>query len=62
MWDRWKPGPVVISVLISGSIGLWVTFVVWQVYGVELHPVDVAWNMVLFMSLAGWWTDRMLDH
>jgi hypothetical protein len=58
MWD-WKPGPVVVAVFITGVLGVWVVLSLRLYYGVSLQGIDVALNLVVFMTLSGWWTDRM---
>jgi hypothetical protein len=55
--QRWKPGPVVAAVFISGMVGVWVVVALWIFYGVTLNPFDVALNLVIFMTATGWWTD-----
>lgn len=54
----WKPGPVVTAVFVAGVIGVWVVVALWLFYDVRLDPVDVALNMAVFTTLAGWWTER----
>lgn len=56
---KWKPGPVVIAVLAAGVVGAWTVIALVVFYDVALAPIDVAVNMAAFMSLAGWWTERM---
>jgi hypothetical protein len=57
--QRWKPGPVVVAVFISGMLGVWVVAALWIFYNVLLEPLDVALNMVIFMTATGWWTDHL---
>lgn len=59
---NWKPGPIVMAVFIAGVIGVWVVVALRVFYDIALHPVDVALNMAVFMTVAGWWTERMGDH
>lgn len=56
-WNRWKPGPVVAAVFVAGMIGVWVVVAIWLFYDVVIKPLDVALNLVTFMTLAGWWTE-----
>jgi hypothetical protein len=48
-----------MAVFISGVIGVWVVVALYLFYDVALDPVDVALNMAMFMTAAGWWTERM---
>lgn len=56
---RWKPGPVVMAVFIAGVLGVWAVVGLVIFYDLLLEPVDVALNMAVFMTLAGWWTEHM---
>lgn len=58
-WRKLKPSPVVISVFMAGAIGVWIVIVMTLVYEIALDARDVAVNLVWFMTLAGWWTERM---
>jgi hypothetical protein len=42
------------GVFLAGTIYAFGVTVVYQVYEVSLHPVDVAWNMLWFVFLAGY--------
>jgi hypothetical protein len=46
-------------VFIAGMLGSWAVIALVVFYGVRLAPVDVAVNLAAFMTLAGWWTERM---
>jgi hypothetical protein len=57
--QRWKPGPVVIAVFVAGVISVWVVVALYIFYDLVVEPVDVALNMAVFTTIAGWWTERM---
>lgn len=48
-----------MAVFVAGVIGVWVVAALWIFYGLTLEPLDVALNMAVFTTLAGWWTERM---
>lgn len=54
----WRPGPVVVAVFMAGVIGVWVVVSLRVFYGLALDPIDVALNLAIFMTVAGWWTER----
>lgn len=59
-WRRYRPGPVVFAVFVTGAIGLWVVTALRILYNVVLDPRDVALHFVWAMTLAGWWTELMI--
>lgn len=56
---QWKPGPVVMAVFVAGVLCVWAVFALVVFYNLALEPIDVAVNTAAFMTLAGWWTERM---
>ena len=56
--NNWKPGPVVTAVFAAELIGLWAVASLKYFYGIEIDPVDVRVNMLLFTVAAAWWTEH----
>ena len=53
-WKRWLPTSKMSGVFLAGTVYAFAVTVVYQVYEVVLSPVDVAWNMLWFVFLAGY--------
>lgn len=53
-WKRWLPTSKMTSVFLAGVIFAYGVTVIDIVYGVTLNPVDVVWNMLWFVFLAGY--------
>lgn len=51
---RWLPTSKMTGVFLAGTIYAFGVTVVVQVYGVPLNSIDVAWNMLWFVFLAGY--------
>lgn len=53
-WKRWLPTSKMTGVFLAGTVYAFGVSVIDVVYGVSLNPVDVAWNMLWFVFLAGY--------
>lgn len=52
--SKWVPTSKITAVFVAGTIYSFAVTVLTEVYGVELNPIDVTWNMLWFTSLAGY--------
>lgn len=53
-WKRWAPTSKMTAVFLAGTVYAFGVSVISEVYGLKLNPVDVAWNMLWFVFLAGY--------
>lgn len=53
-WKRWAPTSKMTGVFLAGTVYAFGVSVIELVYLVDLNSIDVAWNMLWFVFLAGY--------